>query len=93
MVCEQKLGLSKDSVITNRLQGADSVHSGHGEAHHVGVGVVQIKKCTNSSRVLELKFNGNSKKCNTKSSPGCTYMMYFNMSTVHYIDSHMQNIK
>ena len=62
LVCEYKLGLSKDSIIINHLQGAGGhVHIGNGEAHHVGVGVVQIQKCTNSSRFLELKSNGNNK--------------------------------
>ena len=51
LVYEYKLELSKDSVIKNCLQGAGGhVHLGHGEAHHVGVGVVQIQKCTNSFR-------------------------------------------
>ena len=57
------MGLSKDSVIKKCFQGAGGhVHLGHGEANHVGVGVVQIKKCTNSSRFLELKHTGNKIK-------------------------------
>ena len=46
-------------IIKNHFQGAgEHVHIGHGEAHHVRV---QIQKCTNSSRFLELKSNGNNK--------------------------------
>ena len=49
-------------IVEIHLQGAGGhVHLGHGEAHRVGVGVVQIKKCTNSFRFLELKSIGNSK--------------------------------
>ena len=44
-------GSQRISIIKNCLQGAcGHVHIGHGEAHHVGVGVVQIQKCTNSFR-------------------------------------------
>ena len=62
MLYKYKLGLSKDSVIKNCFQCAGGhVHLGHDLAHHVGVGAVQIKKCTNSSRFLDLKSDGNSK--------------------------------
>ena len=49
LVCEYKLGLSKDSEIQNCFQGAwEHIHLEHGEAHHVGVEVVQIKNLTNT---------------------------------------------
>ena len=41
-----------NNIIENHLQGEGGhIHIGHGKVHHVGVGVVHLKRRRNSSRL------------------------------------------